>query len=212
MRISYKLGVIALALTLPLAACESDEDLDVVVTPFAAPLNALNSAAGGVIGTATVEIAGDLLRITVNASGLDSVSHVQFIATGSSCPDITADTNADGLIDIQEGAVAFGQPMLFLDNTLAVREDSLGTFQATDSVTYTQTAVFSEVEQSLRGSDNNDITADLPVNGDFNPENMTVLILGTSRPLPGTLAVLGTLSPGESLPVACGVLHRVITN
>ena len=212
MRISYKLGVIALALTLPLAACESDEDLDVVVTPFAATLSALNSAAGGVIGTATVEIAGDLLRITVNASGLDSVTHVQFIATGHACPDATADTNADGLIDIQEGAVAFGQPMLFLDNTLSVREDSLGTFQATDSVAYTQTAVFSEVENSLRGSDNNDITADLPINGDFNPENMTIVLLGTAQPLATPLAVLGNLSPSESLPVACGVLHRVVTN
>src|SRR5687768_10835566 len=106
----HKLGLVVFALTLPLTACDSDEAIDVDVERYVAPLASVNPQLAVVSGTATIDIIGDNMRVTVSATGLDDIMHMQFVGSGSSCPistDGTTDTSLDGLVDLQEGLAAY---------------------------------------------------------------------------------------------------------
>lgn len=71
MHTAFKLGVLALTLAVPIVSCDSNDTIDIPITRFTASLSPLNSQVGIVTGRAAVEIAGDLMRVTVHASGLD---------------------------------------------------------------------------------------------------------------------------------------------
>src|SRR5262245_36725640 len=112
---TFKLGVIALTLVLPVVGCDSNETIDLPIMRFSAALTPQNAQLGNVTGTATIEIAGDQMRVTVNATGLDNSLHLQLVGSNTSCPTIADDTNQDGFVDIQEGLVATGAFLLALD-------------------------------------------------------------------------------------------------
>ena len=215
MHTNFKLGVIALTLLLPIVGCDSNETVDIPVTRFAATLAALNTQTGNVTGTAAVEIAGDLMRVTVNATGLaaNSSLHLQFIGSGTSCPTIANDTNGDGFVDIQEGLPAYGAFLLALDTTLTSRivTDSSG-FPTSNPIAYLERARLSAVENSMRGAPTSEFVANIPINGDFNPAGLAVLITGIGPvALPTTVATLPGFSVDQSLPVSCGTLSTVTT-
>jgi hypothetical protein len=216
MHTNFKLGVIALTLLLPIVGCDSNETVDIPVTRFAAVLNPLNIQTGSnVTGTAAVEIAGDLMRVTVNATGLatGSTLHLQFIGSGTSCPTAANDTNGDGFIDIQEGLPAYGAFLLALDTTLTSRvvSDTSG-FPTTSPIAYLERARLSAVEASMRGAPTSEFVANIPVNGDFNPAGLAVLVTGIGPiPTPSTVATLPGFTVDQSLPVACGTLSSVTT-
>ena len=205
-------GLIAIALCLPFIGCDSDEEITVDVERFVAPLASVNPNLATVSGTATIEIIGDAMRVTVRAIGLDSVMHMQFVGSGTSCPTTTSDTNADGVIDVEEGMAAYGPFLLALDADIEVRSDSVLTFPVTDSIAYIETAVYSAVENSMRGAPVTEFTTNIPITGDFIPQGLAVVILGDASPLPTTLEFLPGLTASETVPVACGVFNRTIAS
>ena len=205
-------GLIAIALCLPFIGCDSDEEITVDVERFVAPLASVNPNLAAVSGTATIEIIGDAMRVTVRATGLDSIMHLQFVGSGTSCPTTTTDTNADGLIDVKEGMAAYGPFLLALDADIEVRSDSVLTFPVTDSIAYVETAVYSAVENSMRGAPVTEFTTNIPITGDFIPQGLAVVILGDASPLPSTLEFLPGLTTNETVPVACGVFNRTIAS
>ena len=214
MRTNYKLGVIALTLLLPVVGCDSNETIDVPIATYVATLTTVNPLLGNVTGTAAVEIVGDAMRVTIHAVGLDSIAHMQFIASGHSCPTAAQDVNADGLIDVQEGLAAYGPFLIALDTALAVRPiDDVNTagFPAGTTINYTEDAQLSAVENSLRGAPTTPpFTTNLPTNGDFNPEGLAVVIMGDAFLFPQPLdSVWPGFTAKQSTPVACGVLHLV---
>lgn len=205
-------GLIAIALCLPFIGCDSDEEITVDVERFVAPLASVNPNIATVSGTATIEIIGDAMRVTVRAIGLDSVMHMQFVGSGTSCPTTTTDTNADGLIDVKEGLAAYGPFLLALDADIEVRSDSVLTFPVNDSIAYVETAVYSAVENSMRGAPVTEFTTNIPITGDFIPQGLAVVILGDASPLPTTLEFLPGLTTNQTIPVACGVFNRTIAS
>jgi hypothetical protein len=207
---TFKLGLVALALALPLAACDSDEEIVVDVQTFAANLASVNSQLGTVTGTATFEIVEDQMRVTINATGLDSLTHMQFVGSGRSCPTAAADISADGVVDVVEGQPSWGPFLLALDQTLSVRRDTIEVFPIGTSLAYQTSAQLSAVENSLRGAPTGFFRANLPVNGNFNPDGLTVIILGDTGPFPPTVNPLETFPANVSIPVACGVINRVL--
>jgi hypothetical protein len=209
---TLKLGVIALTLVLPIVGCDSNETVDIPITRFAAALTGLNTQFGIVTGTAAIEIAGDQMRVTVSATGLDGSLHLQFVGSGTSCPTDADDVNNDDIIDIQEGLVAYGAFLLALDTTLTSRivADTSG-FPTGTTIAYLERARLSAVENSMRGAPTSEFVANIPVNGDFNPAGLAVLLTGDDTMLPPTVAVLPGFTQQESLPVACGVLSQITT-
>ena len=212
MHTNFKLSVLALALAVPIASCDSNDTIDIPVTRFTATLSPLNSQVGVVTGTAALEIAGDLMRVTVNATGLDGSLHLQFVGSGLACPTTAADTNNDSFVDIQEGLVGYGAFLLALDTTLTSRvvSDSSG-FPSGNTIAYLQRARLSAVENAMRGAPTSEFVANIPLTGDFNPAGLAVLITGDNTGLPPTVATLPGFTQQESLPVACGVLSQIIT-
>jgi len=84
-------------------------------TLFQTNLQAANGS--GTTGTATVEVHGNQLTVTMHATGASpSLAHTQHIHIGGRgvCPDPSADTNKDGIISTKEGEPFIGQAKISL--------------------------------------------------------------------------------------------------
>jgi len=85
-------------------------------TDYRANLQTLNSS--GVRGQAKMTLDGDQLKVTINARGYEAnklhVQHIHGFANkqNSVCPNISADTNNDGVVDLVEGLPSYGPVML----------------------------------------------------------------------------------------------------
>jgi len=81
---------------------------------YGGPLNEINNS--GASGEVWVDVVGTQATVTLNASGLaemfgeDPYPHVQHIHIGAQgvCPDMSADSNGDGIISTTEGQPAYG--------------------------------------------------------------------------------------------------------
>ena len=81
-----------------------------------------NNNVSNVSGTASVQVNGDMVTVTVAASGLlaDSphAAHIHFAADARhACPTIADDKNGDGHINTSEGGPAYGGVMVSLTKT-----------------------------------------------------------------------------------------------
>lgn len=106
----YALLVLGLAGS-PLAQAKTEYDVAFV------PLNS-----SGVNAEAEVELHGKTLKVFIEASGLEiGKPHPQHIhghsdsSINSSCPDSSADQNADGLVSVGEGLPSYGPIILPLN-------------------------------------------------------------------------------------------------
>jgi hypothetical protein len=86
---------------------------------YTANLMALNHS--GVSGTASLMLEGNMLTVKIDAMGLEANKlHPQHIhgftdnTRNSTCPDMSADTNGDGLVDLPEGLPSYGPVLLEL--------------------------------------------------------------------------------------------------
>ncbi len=102
----------------------------------------------GASGTFTMEVAGTSAVVEVTMMGMVDLVHAQHIhgvvGTANSCPDISLDTDGDGLISTVEGVPSYGAVLVSLttegdtgpDSSLAIERFPVA---AGGTYTYTQT-------------------------------------------------------------------------
>ena len=106
--------LIAPALALGALALSTSPALAADTTNYQANLAAINGSNAS--GTVMITVNGDQATVTEKVSGLAATfsgkpyPHVQHIHIGAkgTCPDMSADTNKDGVISTTEGAPSYG--------------------------------------------------------------------------------------------------------
>lgn len=107
--------VLAPALGLALVAMAAAPAMAADATgSYSSTLNQINNS--GASGEVWIDVEGTTATVTLNASGLAAefdgspYPHVQHIHVGAQgvCPDMSADTNGDGIISTTEGAPSYG--------------------------------------------------------------------------------------------------------
>jgi hypothetical protein len=125
--------------------------------------------------------------------------HPQHIHAGPKCPDMSADVNHDGFLDVIEGIPDYGPILISLDNDLGNFEASLDfpVANAQGRYFYTEQASQSHLEMELKEA--------------LRLGNRHVVIQGIApdAPLPASVQSLPGLPAQATLPVACGELHKV---
>ncbi len=179
---------------------------------YTAELRPLNAAALGrsASGTATLNVEGDRLTITLEASGLaPGVMHLQHYhgfpdGTDATCPTPAADTNGDGLVDLLETEPMAGTTMVPFHATPASLEIPSATYPTADAqgaIRYEQAAAVGELEAALRSKFNG---AGLEL------EKRVVFIHGVApdAELPPSVQSLPGVPAQVTIPVACGTIER----
>ncbi|HEY5805767.1 MAG TPA: hypothetical protein VIS56_00075 [Candidatus Saccharimonadales bacterium] len=115
-------------------------------TVYQANLHELNGS--DTTGTATVEVSGNQLTVTLNTTGASpNLPHAQHIRIGGkgACPDQNADKNKDGLIVTTEGEPSYGKIGISLTTqgdvsaSSALAVDRFPTANQDGTVTYQRT-------------------------------------------------------------------------
>jgi LPXTG-motif cell wall-anchored protein len=126
---------------------------------FSAELQVLNGS--GATGTALLSLDGDMLTVTIEATGLSpNVPHAQHIhgelGADNSCPPPEADTDGDGFISVAEGAPFYGGILVSLttsggtDPGSGLALDRMPMADASGNLSYTrQFAVSSDIASNL---------------------------------------------------------------
>jgi hypothetical protein len=181
---------------------------------FQAQLRPLNSDVSHrpVKGQATVRVENGQFTVRVDAKGLEpGIPHPQHIhgkaglAVGE-CPDMTADENDDGVIDVIEGVPDYGAVRLTLDGDLS---DGPGTQVNSlpnpdnqgGAITYTASVSLEAVQNGV----------DDAFGGyELAPGKRHIVLHGVDPETDlSTAQSLGGLPAWLTLPVACGQLTRV---
>lgn len=161
------------------------------IKTYTATLSSLN--ASGVMGEANITVEGNELTVEIWAEGLEAnMVHPQHIhgfmdtKKNSTCPDPSADTNGDGLVDLVEGLPSYGGVLL----ELYLPVDEFPVADADGMLHYTRTFTLGEVEFEEEGQ---------------------VISYHDLKPLQNRTIVLhGMTVDGEyiaTLPVACGQIR-----
>jgi hypothetical protein len=86
---------------------------------YAFELNSINS---DVKGLGTIQVRGDQVDISVNVKGVEAFSsHAQYLHSGTNCPDLSFDSNADAYLDSAEALMASGKILVPLDGDLSAQ-------------------------------------------------------------------------------------------
>ncbi|WP_051286548.1 hypothetical protein [Salinimicrobium terrae] len=160
-------------------------------------------------GNVILEVQGDQLLITVEASGLEpNMMHLQHLhgskdGKDMNCPDPAADTNGDGLVDITEAYNVAGVTMIPFHNNPPNMEVDTQTYPTADengNISYQQTVDLNE----LRGSFNEKFNLDQL---DFS--QFTYLIHGVQEnSVPKTVQSVKGLPAHVTLPIGCAELSE----
>ncbi|MEM1056741.1 MAG: hypothetical protein AAGI52_14560 [Bacteroidota bacterium] len=194
-----------------LAACDADSGDGVTV--YTVELQPLNGSSAD--GTAAIRVdgAGGVFSVDLEVTGLDDRSHPQFLFARvteiSECPTAADDTNADGFVDVVEGLPRYGGILLPLDNDLSSQEQNIARYPTGASYSYSTSARLSDVRGALErpDPDPDDSVVTLGEGGRISPTDYVVVVHGTSRPLPASVATLPGLDGQTTLPVACGTVR-----
>ena len=181
------------------------------------PLN--QTVAGNVTGALMlVRERDDLIASLRFSGGPASILHIQNVHEGSRCPTLADDLNQDGFIDAEEGAKVYGGILIPLDDDLNSQRMGLGTFPVADEYghySYSKIAKWDKFMEDLREEDINlqDDYVKLPANKNMTAAGKVVVVFGvpSKTDLPSTVAGRGRLTNFEALPIACGVIQKVIT-
>lgn len=182
------------------------------------PLN--EATAGRISGAFTFsrdiendEMVGDV-RL---AGGAPEIIHSQSVREGRRCPDIQDDLNQDGFIDINEAEKVFGRIFIPLDGDLNSQSSHDGEYPMADEYggyIYSEIASFKSFMEDLRGpAEHPEEYAKLKANEPFHIEGRAVVVMGVADTanLPWSVSTTGRLTNYQSLPIACGVIKKVIT-
>ncbi|MGE3961415.1 MAG: CHRD domain-containing protein [Dehalococcoidia bacterium] len=193
------LGDLPAAATLPVNCGQITSGAPDAPQSFSASIGALNDSGDEVdtaSGTATFTVNGDMLTVTVEASGLEpGIAHAQHIHAGTSCPGPEADANSDGYVDVVEGVPTYGEILVPLDDDLAdTASNTFPTADAEGNLAYTSSVSLTELEDAL-GMELNIGARHYVVHG-----------VNADLSLPDTVQSLGDLPAVGTLPVGCGTI------
>lgn len=186
---------------------------------YMAVLNSLNSkVAENVSGSFTLHKESDFVVADMRVSGsAANIIHSQNVHVGIACPTIEADTNQDGIIDIVEARQYVGGVIIPLDGDINNQYSLLGMFPVADnwgSYIYSQTASFERLLEDLRSEDEN-LNDDVVKLGSspLSLVGKAVIINGIGDDVILAQSVLtdAGLTANQSLPVACGIITKVVS-
>lgn len=153
-------------------------------------------------GDARVHKYGDEFKVNVNLRGAPAGSLRQHLQTGSACPRIEHDLNADGYIDSYEAKFVSGSSIVPLDDDLSTQAGGY-TYILTGNYRYSRSTSYYLMLADLHLPDDvsNDSMVKLPDN-ELQLERRVVVVYSLRAPRPST-------ATGVEIPVACGILTRV---
>lgn len=158
------------------------------------------------------ELVGDV-RIT--SAGISAI-HAQNVRIGRRCPTIKDDLNNDGIIDAVEGEVVYGGILFPLDGDLSSQASHDGEFPVGDvygNYIYSRVANFSAFLNDLRAEAQYEEYNKLKENEPLLIEGRVVIVHGydNSIELPSSVSTVGRLSSNQTIPIACGVIQKVLS-
>ncbi|HJR17227.1 MAG TPA: hypothetical protein VJ808_10280 [Gemmatimonadales bacterium] len=179
-------------------------------TVYVAQLHPMNVQATGLqtSGEARFTVQGDELTISVKvrgaAPGIVHWQHFHGFKDGrnATCAPASADINRDGIIDLIETEPASGTTMVpFIEDPVSMnvaegvypKASAAGTYEYRSTVSLE--ALRAAFSKAFDGS-----KLDL--------ERRVVLIHGTAKQLPASVASLGPIPAKVTLPIACGIIER----
>ena len=205
---------LTLALTLTTLACESDDDVAI----YRASLFQINPQQAMTVASGNAEVVlheeDNRVEITLLGMGLDGVSHPSFIWSDRGCPTRAADANDDGIVDIAEGRIAYGNILLPLDGDITTQNMEPVTFPFGTAPIYGSSAVLIDVLDAVDGpdTDENDFFVSLELGEDLALDTRTIVVHGVSantlvaRPL---AAGMQGLNLPSTVPILCGTLQLI---
>lgn len=213
MHLSRTAPALLVVLAAGLVACGEDT-VATTITTFRATLVGVNEAAIGALPSASAEVdirSDHTIVFSVSASGLSPTTHPMFLRQGNACPGGPQDVNRDGVVDINEGLVAYGPAILPLDGNITDRRMDLTTFPATSTISYSQSAPLSAVIAAVSppDPDTTDIVVPLPAGDSLDLANRVITVHGVAVAVPATAAGAPGLTSALSLPILCGRLQLV---
>ncbi|MGE3610143.1 MAG: hypothetical protein AB7I27_11190 [Bacteriovoracaceae bacterium] len=190
----------------------------IVEGEYYSQIRPINTRVNGIInsGIAEIKIIGEQFEIKLYMDDLGSTSHKQFIYSGSKCPSPSDDLNGDKIIDFDEIRQVSGEPLIPLDGDLNSQEAGKEVFPNGRSYDYTKKATVSSLLNDLKVTDNNpsDYLTKLKSNEKLNFDSRVIIIFGapnvTSVPIPNSVFALNNGSINQNIPVACGMIKKVL--
>jgi hypothetical protein len=185
---------------------------------YKAVFTSMNSSVAGVItGSTTFSREENQLVVDLRFNGLHpNLLHTQYVHIGHECP--TNDENGDGFIDAVESEKVTGLILVPLDADLNSQDRGSSIFPVSDAVgayNYTQLASYDRFMSDLREPDMDPQDDFVKLGSDKNLalSGRVVMIYGVAPEsvLPSTVATRGRLANFQTLPIACGVFHKVST-
>ncbi|HXH76238.1 MAG TPA: hypothetical protein VNJ08_14805 [Bacteriovoracaceae bacterium] len=191
---------------------ETKPEAEVEVEPefggqYLAKLKTLNSiVTDRVLGALTISKDGDELVGDVRFSGgpfTASILHVQSIHEGTRCPTAEDDINNDGFIDAIEGQKVYGKILIPLDGDLNSQDLENNIYPAADefgAYIYSEVASFEKFMADLTELDPNE--------DDFHLK----LDAAVALKLTGKVVIIQGIAPEANLPVSARTNSRFFTN
>jgi hypothetical protein len=202
------LVAIACLFAAPVAAQGSSPSSD-SKSVYVAQLHPMNAKVTGseTTGQARFTIQGDNLTISVTVKGAaPNIVHWQHFhgfknGQAASCANPSSDINHDGIIDLVETEPTSGTTMVpFIDDPVSmnVAEGTYPKASGDGSYEYRSTVSLAAL---------NAVFAKAFDGAKLDLNRRVVLIHGTAKTLPGSVASLGPIPPTVTLPIACGTIE-----
>jgi hypothetical protein len=203
------LGAIACLFAIPAVAQEASPEHHSKAV-YVAQLHPMNARVTGhrTAGEARFTVKGDSLTISLKvkdaAPGIAHWQHFHGFKDNrdATCATQAADKNGDGIVDLIETEPASGTTMVpFIDDPVSmnVAEGTYPKASAGGTYEYRQTVSLQALSAAFsKAFDGAKLDLDRRV----------VLIHGTPKTLPATVASLGPIPAQVTLPIACGAIER----
>lgn len=170
---------------------------------YRAILRPYNNSLSGFLptGKAEIKIENDMVSVKTYLDDDARVSHMQSIHTGTRCPNISDDKNADGIVDIIESYAVAGSVLIPLDANINSEEEGADIYPTGGGFTYEEKASLSKLESDVKAHRKQFL----------NLNGRVVLIHGVAAEtnMPETVATKDGMSRQLSVPIACGILQRI---
>lgn len=188
---------------------ESEEISQEIYRASISSLNEKINAGRDVSGNVVLEVQGDELMITVEASGLEpNMQHLQHLhgmkdGTETTCPDTAADTNDDGVVDITEAVETAGVTMIPFHAdpvNMKIKTHSYPKTDAAGNLTYSKTVNIDSLRTAFKdqfGWEELDFS------------KFTYMVHGVKEgSLPNTAASVMGVPANVTVPVGCAVITK----